>query len=156
MATTLRNCTQLLEILQVLGVDTRNVVLEKKILECVKKEPCVEEKDSSFESNDDDEEDEVGIVYEGQGCSVPRSDRVSFVTVKTEVTNNTPAEDATTLSDTRRGRLTPLLSPTPPVTSSCSLTSSSAQGYNSTTWSVLASLLGDMRRGGRRWTGWMR
>ena len=36
VATTLRNCTQLLEMLQVLGVDTGNVVLEKKILECVK------------------------------------------------------------------------------------------------------------------------
>ena len=58
----------------------------------------MEEKIISFEANyDDDEEHEVGIVSEGQVCSISRSDRVSFVAIQTEVTNNTPAKNPPTL-----------------------------------------------------------
>ena len=38
VASSLRDCSQVLEILQVLGVDTKNVVLEKKMIKVDKQE----------------------------------------------------------------------------------------------------------------------
>jgi len=123
---TLRNCTQVLETLQVLRADTGSVMLEKKKQEIIKEETCVEDNDSNFDTGEGDEEDEIGIVYEGQSSNVTRLERVSFVTMKTE------AEDACSRTSRQQQRktVTPLLSPTPPVTSSCSLTYFSAQRYN--------------------------
>ena len=63
VATTLRNCTQVLETLQVLGVDTGSVVLEKKKQEFVKEEPCVEDNDSNFDTG---EGDKLGLFMKGK------------------------------------------------------------------------------------------
>ena len=68
-------------------MDTGNVVLVKKIL--------VWRRYSSLEANDDD--DEVGIVYKGQGVVyLDLTKSASWQLNKTEVTNNTPAKDAPT------------------------------------------------------------
>jgi hypothetical protein len=129
VASSLRDCSQVLEMLQVLGVDTRNVVLEKKMAEVVKQETTVG--DTSSEGREDDEEDEVDIVYEGQSSNVARAERTSFVKVKTEADSIIEADEALALPDTSRARLPPLSSPTPPPSSSSSsLSSSSVQGYN--------------------------
>ena len=98
-----------------LGVDTRNVVLEKKMAEVVKQETTVG--DTSSEGREDDEEDEVDIVYEGQSSNVARAERTSFVKVKTEADSIIEADEALALPDTSRARLPPLLSPTPPPSS---------------------------------------
>ena len=109
----LRECSQVLEMLQVLGMDTKQVVLEKNEgREIVKEEPEID----APGSEDDEEVEEINIVYEGQSSNVARADRISFVPVKTE------AAEATTENETEisRARLTPLLSPTPPAASSTS------------------------------------
>ena len=53
VASSLGNCSQMLELLQVLGVDTKNVDLVKKNAE-VKQETSVGEGDTSSEEMEDD------------------------------------------------------------------------------------------------------
>eukprot|EP00092_Neocalanus_flemingeri_P018071 GFUD01019557.1.p1 GENE.GFUD01019557.1~~GFUD01019557.1.p1 ORF type:complete len:260 (-),score=128.63 GFUD01019557.1:46-825(-) len=127
----LRECSQVLEMLQVLGVDTKHVVLEKneeRGEECEK-----EETECDAPDGEDDEVEEVSIVYEGQSSNVPRTERISFHPVKTEpaeaATENLTDENSAS-SEISRARLTPLLSPTPPAASSRRLSSSSQQAVN--------------------------
>ena len=92
VVSSLKDCSQVLEMLQVLGVDTKNVVLEKKMAEVVKQENTLG--DTSSEEREDDEEDEVDIVYEGQSSNVARAERTSFVKVKTEADSVIQADEA--------------------------------------------------------------
>jgi hypothetical protein len=126
VASSLRDCSQVLEMLQVMGVNTKNLVLEKMITEVVKQETIVGDTDS--EVREDDEEDEVDVVYGGQSSNVVRAERTSFVKVKTEPDSVLEADEAPSLPDTSRARLPHLLSLTPPSSSSSSLSSSSVQG----------------------------
>ena len=121
MVASLRECSQVLEMLQVLEVDTKQVMLEKnEERKIVKEEP---ERDAPEVEDDEEVVEEINIVYEGQSSNVARADRISFVPVKTEAVEATN-ENKTEIS---RASLTPLLSPTPPAASSTSLASSSLQ-----------------------------
>ena len=76
-------------------------------------------------------DEEINIVYEGQSNNVPRADRVSFINVKSEDDNM--IENSAPQVRTCSGRLTPLVAPTPP-SSSTSLSTSSLQ------WQEVVSL----------------
>ena len=124
----LRECSQVLEMLLVLGVDTKQFNLEKnETRECVKKEKVYEASHSGDEDrNMFEEEDEVNVVYEGQSSNVTRVSRISFVTVKSEATIDMVTDEDSGLSEPNRARLTPLLSPTPPPAASISSCSESS------------------------------
>ena len=119
MTTSFRRCTRLLEILKMLGVDTSNVFLEK-VIKIISEDD--DSKDDDIGEKEDSDIEELNIVYEGQGNNVPRPDRVSFMQVKPEAIDMLDTSAPETLSC--RGRLTPLLAPTPPSSSACLSTSS--------------------------------
>jgi len=127
VVTSLRLCIRLLETLKMFGVDISNVILEKAI-KIINEDK--DSKDDGIDENEDSDVEELNIVYEGQSNNVPRADRVSFIQVKPEAINNSPPESLSC-----RGRLTPLLAPTPPSSSAClSTTTSSLQ------WQEVVSL----------------
>merc|ERR1719186_1355710 len=68
----LRECSQVLEMLQVLGVNTKQVMLEKnEEREIVKEES--ECNTPEVEVDEEEEVEEINIVYEGQSSSVARA-----------------------------------------------------------------------------------
>ena len=119
VTTSLRLCTRLLEILKMFGVNTSNIVLEK-VTKIVNEQN--DSKDDEIGEKEDSDDEELNIVYEGQSNNIPRADIVSFIQVKPEVDNMLDSSTSDVL--TCRGRLTPLLTPTPPPPSSCLSTSS--------------------------------
>ena len=118
VTTSLRLCTRLLEMLKMFGVNTSNVTLEKAN-KIIKEEN--NSKDDDIEDKEDSDIEELDIVYEGQSNNIPRTDKVSLVHVKPEIDNMLHISAPEVLPC--RGRLTPLLAPTLPSSSSCLSTS---------------------------------
>jgi len=120
VTTSLKFCSRLLEILKMIGVNTSNVILEKRA-KIIKEE--TNNKDDVIEDKEESDDEEINIVYEGQSNNVPRADRVSFIEVKSE-DDNMIDNSAPQVVRTCSGKLTPLVAPTPPSSSSSLYTSS--------------------------------
>ena len=111
----LRECSQVLEMLLVLGVDTKQFILEKNEASVVvKKGKVCEASDSGDEERNMLKEDEVSVVYEGQSSNVARA----------EIEMDTGEDSG--LSEPSRLNLTPPMSPIPPSISSTSCSESSS------------------------------
>jgi len=128
VTTSLKLCTQLLEILKMLGIDNREITLEqvKKIL---KQENCMEGEDDVYEQREVSGDIDIDIVYEGQSSNVAKADRVSFITTKSETDNNVLGS-SDFASGFFRERLPSLRTPTPPSAPISPYPSSSLQGFN--------------------------
>jgi len=128
VSSSLRLCTQLLEILKMLGVDTSNITLEK-VNKVIKEEEHLDSTGDVSEERGISCDLDVAIVYEGQSTNVSKAVRVSYMAVKSESNDNSLVSSGLDPSNCR-GRLPPLRAPTPPSAPVSQYPSSSLQGYN--------------------------
>lgn len=112
----LRECSQVLEMMQVLGMDTKHFTMDNnEARELMKVEIECDTPDSKHEEEEKMQEVEVNIVNDSINSMVCRAKQSSFVKVKAKI-NKT--EEDPVLSDICGARRTPLVSTTPAASSS--------------------------------------
>ena len=121
----LKECSQVLEMIQVLGMDIKSFIMENNEANVLMKlETECDTSDCKHEEEEKIQDVDVNIGYESKQLMVRKAEQSSFVQVKAKIKQT---EEDSALSEMSRARLTPLVSTTPPVASSCSLKFSSEQ-----------------------------